>query len=57
MYVNMKEVDIGGRGGGPGKSDRVATMEVLKQKGIMVMSPQEEDVINKLELKVRFRVF
>ena len=48
------------RGGdGPGKSDRVATIEALmeKEKGIMIMSPQQEDIINKLEPKVRFRVF
>jgi hypothetical protein len=38
---------------------RVASIEVLKEKekGIMTMSPQQEDVINKPELKVRFRVF
>jgi hypothetical protein len=35
-------------GDGVGKSDRVATIEVLKEKekGIMTMSPQQEDVIN-----------
>ena len=47
-----------GRGDGPGKSDRVMTIEALKEKekGIMTMSPQQED-INKPEPKVRFRVF
>ena len=48
-----------GRGDGPGKSDRVTTIEALKEKekGIMTMSPQQEDIINKPEPKVRFRVF
>ena len=56
--VNIKEGDIG-RGDGPGKSDRVMTIEALKEmeKGIMTMSPQQENVINKPEPKVRFRVF
>jgi hypothetical protein len=47
-----------GKGDGPGKLDRIATIEVLKEeeKGIMTMSPQQED-INKPEPKVRFRVF
>ena len=46
-------------GDGPGKSDRIATIEVLKEeeKGIMTMSPQQEDIINKPEPKVRLRVF
>ena len=44
-----------GRGDGPGKSNRVATIEALKEeKGIMTMSPQQEDIINKPEPKVRF---
>ena len=36
-----------GRGDGPGKSDRAATIEALKEKekGIMTMSPQQEDII------------
>ena len=43
--VNIKEGDMG-RGDDPGKSDRVATIEALKEKekGIMTMSPQQEDV-------------
>ena len=47
-----------GRGDGPGKSDRVVTTEALKEKekGIMTMSPQQKDIINKPEPKVRFRV-
>ena len=42
MYVNIKEGDMG-RWDGPGKSDRVATIEGLKEeeKGIMSMSPQQ----------------
>ena len=49
--VNIQEGDMG-RGDGPGKSDRIATIETLKdkEKGIMVMSPQEE------EPKGKFRV-
>ena len=56
--VNIQEGDMG-RGDGPGKSDRMATIEALKEeeKGIMTMSPQQEDIINKPEPKVRFRVF
>ena len=55
--VNIQEGDMG-RGDGPGKSDRVATIEALREevKGIMTMSPQQEDIINKPEPKVRFRV-
>ena len=47
------------RGDCPGKSDRVTTIEVLKEKekGIMTMSQQQKDIINKPEPKVRFRVF
>ena len=46
--VNIQEGDMG-RGDGPGKSDRIATIEALKEeeKGIMTMSPQQEDIINK----------
>ena len=38
-----------GKGDGPGKSNRIATIEVLKEeeKGIMTMRPQQEDIINK----------
>ena len=56
--VNIQEGDMG-RGDGPGKSERVATIEALKEeeKRIMTMSPQQEDIINKPEPKVRFRVF
>ena len=55
--VNIKEGDMG-RGDGPSKSDRVASIEALKEKKeIMTMSPQKEDIINKSEPKVRFRVF
>ena len=54
---NIQEGDMG-RGDGPSKSDRVVSTEALKEKekGMMTMSPQQE-VINKCELKVRFRVF
>ena len=56
--VNIQEGDME-RGDGPSKSDRVASIEALKEKekGIMTMSPQQEDIINKPESKVRFRVF
>ena len=56
MHVKIKEGDMGS---GDGKSDRVTTVEALKEKerGIMTMSPQQEDIINKPEPKVRFRVF
>ena len=56
--VNMQEGDMG-KGDGPGKSDRIETIEALKEeeKGIMTMSPQQEDIINKPEPKVKFRVF
>ena len=48
-----------GGGDGPGKLERVATIEVLKEmdKGIMTLSPQHEDIVNKPEPKIRFRVF
>ena len=48
-----------GREDGPSKSDRVVSIEALKEKekGIMTMSLQQEDIINKPEPKVRFRVF
>ena len=44
---------------GPGKLARVTIIKLLKEKekGIMTMSSQHEDVINKPEAKVRFRVF
>jgi hypothetical protein len=51
LYVNIKEGDMG-RGNSPGKSDRVATIEVLKEKEIMIMSPQQQVIINKPEPKV-----
>jgi hypothetical protein len=56
--VNIQEGDMG-RGDGPGKSDRVATIDALKEEenGIMTMSPEQEDIINKPETNVRFRVF
>ena len=55
--VNIQEGDMG-RGDGPSKSDRLATIEALKEKkGIMTMSSQQEDIINKPEPKVRFIVF
>ena len=56
--VNIQEVDME-RVDSPSKSDRVASIEALKEKdkGIMTMRPQQEDVINKPEPKVRFRVF
>ena len=46
-------------GPGPSKSDRVASIEALleKEKEIMTMTPQQEDIINKPKPKVRFRVF
>ena len=52
MCINNKEGD-------PGKLDRIATLEMLKgkEKGIVVMSPQQEDIINKPEPKLRFRIF
>ena len=39
--------------------NRTASIEALKEKemGIMTMSPEQEDIINKPEPKVRFRVF
>ena len=42
-----------GRADGPGKLDRVATIEVLKEKekGFITMNPQQ-DVINQSEPKV-----
>jgi hypothetical protein len=48
-----------GIGDSPGNSDRVVTIVALKEKekGIMIMSSQQEDIINKPEPKVRFRVF
>jgi hypothetical protein len=48
-----------GRGDGPGKSDRVASILALKEKekGIMTISPQQNDIINKPDPNVRFRVF
>ena len=48
-----------GGGDGPGKMDRVVTIEELKEKekGIMARSSQQEDVVNKPETKVRFRIF
>ena len=54
--VNIKEDNIGG-GDGPVKSDRIVTVEVLKEmeKGIIAMGPQQEN-INKPEPKFRFRV-
>ena len=46
-----------GRRDGPGKSNRLVTIEALKEKkGIMTMSPQQ-DVVNKPESKFRFSVF
>ena len=52
--VNIQEGDMW-RGDGPSKSDRVATVEALKQKekGIMTMSPQQKDIINKPEPKIK----
>ena len=56
--INFHEGDMG-RGDGPSKSDRIVSIEALKEKekGIMTMSPQQEDIINKPEPKVRFSVF
>ena len=44
-----------GVGNSPGETDRVATVEALKEKEteIRTKSPQREDVINKPEPKVR----
>ena len=55
--VNIKEGDMGRRYG-PSTLNRVATIEALKEKekGIMTLSPQQEDV-NKPKPKVRLRVF
>ena len=43
--VNIKDGNMG-REDGPGKSDRVVTIEALKEeeKGIMTMSSQQEDI-------------
>ena len=56
--VNIQEGDMG-RGDGPGKSDRVMTIESLveMEKLIMTISSQLEDIINKPVPKVRFIVF
>ena len=56
QLVNIKEGDMRD-GDFPGKSERIVTAEVLKEKKIMAMSPQQEDNINKHDPKVRFRVF
>ena len=37
MYVDIKEGYMGG-GEGPGKSDRVPNVEVLKEKGKKIMT-------------------
>ena len=46
-----------GIGYGPGKLDKVAAIEALreKEKGIKTISPQQKDV-NKPEPKVRFKL-
>jgi hypothetical protein len=48
--VNINNGDMGG-GDGPGTSNRIATVEALKEKekGIMTMSPQQEGIVNKPE--------
>jgi hypothetical protein len=40
-----------GGGDGPGELDRVAIIEMFneKEKGIMTMSPQQEDIVSKPE--------
>ena len=55
MFVDIKESDME-VGDGPGKSDGVVTIEALKEKkkGIMTMSPQQQDVINKHEESSEF---
>jgi hypothetical protein len=57
VYVNINEDEMGGVDG-PGKSDRLAIVEALKAHGknIMTMIPQQEDIINKPESKIRFRI-
>ena len=56
MYVNVKEVGMGGADCLP-KLDRVATIEVLKEKKeIMTMGPQQEDV-NKPEPRSEIGVY
>ena len=40
-YVSIQEGDMR-RGDGPSTLDWVASIEVLKEKGIMTMSPQQE---------------
>jgi len=54
-----REVSWEGEIDGPGKADRVAVVGVHKEKekGIMTISPQYKDIINKPEPKVRFIVF
>ena len=56
--AEAKEGDMG-REGGPGKLYKEANVEALKEreKEIMDMNLQQEDIINKPEPKVRFRVF
>ena len=41
------------------KSDRIANVAMIKEKekGIMAIGPQQEDIINKHEPRVGFRVF
>jgi hypothetical protein len=46
-----------GRRDGPSKSDRIAYTEVLKEKGIMTISPQQEDFVNKPKPKVRLESY
>ena len=50
--------DYKGVGYGPGKLDKVATIEALgeKEKGIKTISPQQKDVVNKPDPKVRFKL-
>ena len=44
--VNIQEDDMG-RGDGSSKSDRAVSIEAFKEKekGIMTMNPQQEDII------------
>ena len=51
MWIDMPTSRKVGMGDGTGKSDRVMTIEALeeKEKEIMTMSPQQEDIIGKPE--------
>ena len=58
IYVKIKESDMRGKDD-PSKLDRIETVEMLKEKkkGTMAMGPQQENIINNPETKVRFKAF